>query len=572
MHICHHLPTKPLALLALFAATFPLAQAQFGSRRAPVFNNLTPAGSAAPAARPAEAVHFDGMDDVATPAMKQPALLIPRETAAEVLTPAQKAIREADRHFQFGKFYIQENKPVEARAEFDAAIDTLLDVPEGAPDRAAVEKKFEDLIRLIHRYDVDSLGSGLSLENPVFVQSPLPEILDLTFPIDPRLKDRALAQVAATSSQLPLAVNDAVLSYVNYFTSERGRRIIIYGMKRSGKYKPMISRILAEEGVPQEMIHLAQAESGFVPRAVSRAAAVGMWQFIRGRGAEYGLDSSRTFDERLDPEKATRAAARHLHDLYAQLGDWYLAMAAYNCGPYCVERAVQRTGYADFWELRSRNALPRETMNYVPAILAMAIVCKSPQAYGIDLGELDAPLEYNTVKVAAQTNLGLIADAADLPVSEIRDLNPSLLRGFAPAGYEVRVPRGKGSMVMAAMESVPEEKRASWRLHRVAEGESLAVIARRYSTTSTSIVAANSRLDSTFFDAPEQGEMILIPATLREDAAPKTAAKARAAAPAARRGYASTGRSTTGRAAVGHTGRSTQVASNAAKTHKTASR
>ncbi len=562
MYTCYPFPTKPLALLALLAATFPLAQAQIGSRRSPVFYNLTPAGSAVPAARTAEPVHFDGMDDVAPAVMKQPVLLIPGEMSAEVLTPAQKAIRAADRHFQFGKFYIQEGKLDEARVEFDAAIDTLLDVPEAAPDRSSVEKKFEDLIRLIHRYDVDSLGSGVAPESPVFVQSPLPEILDLTFPIDPRLKGRALAQVAATSSQLPLAVNDAVLSYINYFTSERGKRTIIYGMKRSGKYKPMISRILAEEGVPQEMIHLAQAESGFVPRAVSRAAAVGMWQFIRSRGAEYGLDSSRVYDERLDPEKATRAAARHLRDLYGQLGDWYLAMAAYNCGPYCVERAVQRTGYADFWELRSRSALPRETMNYVPAILAMAIVCKNPQSYGIDLGELDPALEYNTLTVTSQTNLGLVADAADLPVSELRDLNPSLLRGFAPAGYEVRVPRGKANMVMAALDSVPDEKRSSWRLHRVTDGETLASIARRYSTASNSIVAVNSRLDASFFDAPERGEMILIPASLREDAAPKASAKSKSRARASRAGYTT----------VKRTARSTQVASNAAKTRKTASR
>jgi membrane-bound lytic murein transglycosylase D len=562
MNICHPLPTKPLALLALLAATFPLAQAQIGSWRSPVFNNLKPASSVETAARTAEPVHFDGMDDVAPAVMKQPVLLIPAEAAAEVLTPAQKAIRAADRHFQFGKFYIQEGKLDGARLEFDAAIDTLLDVSEAAPDRSLVEKKFEDLIRLIHRYDVDSLGSGVAPESPVFVQSPLPEILDLTFPIDPRLKGRALAQVAATSSQLPLAVNDAVLSYINYFTSERGRRTIIHGMKRSGKYKPMISRILAEEGVPQEMIHLAQAESGFVPRAVSRAAAVGMWQFIRGRGAEYGLDSSRMYDERLDPEKATRAAARHLRDLYSQLGDWYLAMAAYNCGPYCVERAVQRTGYADFWELRSRGALPRETMNYVPAILAMAIVCKNPRSYGIDPGELDPPLEYNTLTVTAQTSLGLVADAADLPVSEVRELNPSLLRGLAPAGYEVRVPSGKASMVMAALESVPEEKRASWRMHRVNDGETLASIARRYSTASNSIVAVNSRLDASFFDAPERGEMILIPASLREDTAPKASAKSRSRATTNRGAYTSVKRAT----------RSTQVAATAAKTRRTSSR
>lgn len=561
MHIFHyHLPTRPLALLALLAATLPFAHAQFGSRRSPVFNNLVSAGTVVPGGQGADPADLIGMDGVAAPVMKQPVLLSPKDPSSELLTPAQKAIREADRHFQFGKFYIQEGKPDEARVEFDAAIDMLLDVPEATSDRASVEKKFEVLIRLIHRYDVDSLGSGVSPESPVFVQSSLPEILDLTFPIDPRLKGRALAQVAATSSQLPLTVNDSVLSYVNYFTSERGRRIIISGMKRSGKYKPMISRILTEEGVPQEMIHLAQAESGFVPRAVSHAAAVGMWQFVRSRGSEYGLDSSRTFDDRLDPEKATRAAARHLRDLYGQLGDWYLAMAAYNCGPYCVERAVQRTGYADFWELRSRNALPRETMNYVPAILAMAIVCKNPESYGIDLGELDPPLEYNTLTIGAETNLGLVADAADLPVSEIRDLNPSLLRGFAPAGFEVRVPKGKANMVKAALEAVPEEKRASWRLHRVANGETLAAIARRYSTAANSIIAANSRLDSSFFDAPEQGEMILIPASNRAEAAPKSKVQTRSRVKTSRRGYASVAGATRSKTASAKTAKARKTA------------
>src|SRR5437764_9724710 len=132
----------------------------------------------------------------------------------------------------------------------------------------------------------------------------------------------------------------------------------------------MIRRIFDQEGVPQELIHLAQAESGFLARAKSRKAAVGMWQFLAWRGREYGLDQTAYSDDRLDPEKATQAAARHLHDLYNEFGDWYLAMAAYNCGPGCVERAVQRTGYADFWELRAHNALPRETQNYVPLILA----------------------------------------------------------------------------------------------------------------------------------------------------------------------------------------------------------
>ncbi|MBI5283161.1 MAG: transglycosylase SLT domain-containing protein [Candidatus Solibacter usitatus] len=465
-------------------------------------------------------------------------LLIPREHPSEVLSQSQKAVRDADRHFHSGKFFLQEGKPGDARREFDLAVDVLLAVPESAPDRNLAEKKFEELIRLIHRYDVDSLGAGVSPENPVFVQSPLPEILDLTFPIDPRLKGKALAVVAAASSQLPLTVNDAVLSYINFFTSPRGKRVIEYGMKRSGRYRAMISRVLDEEGVPQELIHLAQAESGFAPRAVSYMAAAGMWQFVRSRGAEYGLAVTRLSDDRLDPEKATRAAARHLRDLYGQLGDWYLAMAAYNCGPYCVERAVQRTGYADFWELHSRRALPRDTMNYVPAILAMAIVCKNPRAYGIDLSSQDAPLEYDTIRMSAATSMALLADAADVAVSELRELNPGILKTAAPDGYEVRVPKDKGNSILAALESVPAGRRAAWRLHRVAEGDTLPLIARRYSAAPAAIVSANSRLDASFFDAPRSGELLIIPAVLRELPAP---ARRAAAARGAARGVAQKG-------------------------------
>ena len=170
----------------------------------------------------------------------------------------------------------------------------------------------------------------------------------------------------------------------------------------------MIQRILDEEGVPQELIHLAQAESGFIPRAMSSKAAGGMWQFVKFRGQEYGLTQTKYTDERMDPEKATRAAARHLHDLYNQFGDWYLAIAAYNCGPGAVQRAVERTGYADFWELRRRAVLPAETTNYVPIILAMTIMEKNAAEYGLTGIQFDPPIEYDTVDddVAHQPGAG----------------------------------------------------------------------------------------------------------------------------------------------------------------------
>ena len=167
-----------------------------------------------------------------------------------------------------------------------------------------------------------------------------------------------------------------------------------------------------------------------------------MWQFVQWRGRQYGLNQSAYTDDRLDPEKATRSAARHLRDLYQKFGDWYLAIAGYNCGDGCVEKAVQRTGYADFWDLRARNAIPKETTNYVPIILAMTIMHKNAKDYGLEEVEIDPALTYDTIELEAPTHLALIADIADRPVSEIRELNPSLLNSVAPANYALHVPEG----------------------------------------------------------------------------------------------------------------------------------
>ncbi len=423
-------------------------------------------------------------------------------------------ILRSQQQFEAGKKFYQRGDVADARKQFDLAIDTLLTAPENLPNRQKLERKLDELSESIYRYDREGLGSGEMQDEIVFDKSPIDGILEMTFPIDPNMKPKVMEEIQATVSQLPLEVNDSVLSYIHFFASERGHKTLVAGLRRAGRYKPLIQRILDEEGVPQELIYLAQAESGFMPRAVSYKQAEGMWQFVQFRGREYGLMQTTQSDDRLDPEKATRAAARHLRDLYTHFGDWYLAMAAYNCGPGCVDKAVMRTGFADFWELRNRDALPKQTENYVPAILAITIMAKNPRDYGLEGLDLDQPIEYDTLDIKVPTNVALIADSADRPVSEIRDLNPSLLKSIAPTGYSLHIPKGTSNAIQAALENVPPDRRMTWRMHRVERGETLAQIAKDFKTPPATIAQANN----SFSEAPEAGDLLIIPASYNPDA------------------------------------------------------
>jgi membrane-bound lytic murein transglycosylase D len=426
-------------------------------------------------------------------------------------THADATVQRAERHLEAGKRYYQAQDMENARHEFDAAIDLMLQASDENPaDREAYEKRMDEMVDSIHRYDLAGLGAAASLEDGKFEKAPLEDILQMTFPVDPRLKDRVREQLTATQSQLPLSINDAVLGYINYF-SNRGHKTLVAATERSGRYRPMIQHILEEEGIPQELIHLAQAESGFIPRAVSRKAAGGMWQFLTWRGQEYGLKQTPYTDDRMDPEKATRAAAHHLHDLYKEFGDWYLAIAAYNCGPGVVEKAVERTGYADFWELRARGVLPIETTNYVPIILAMTIMEKNAAEYGLTDLQMDAPLDYDTVTTTAPTNLLLASDLTDTAPSELAALNPAVLHGIAPANYAVHVPKGTGAQLAETLERVPAVDRASWRAHRFGNGETLAEVGKRYGVSPAALAAANHLPSS---EAAE-GDLLLIPAVQR---------------------------------------------------------
>jgi membrane-bound lytic murein transglycosylase D len=448
---------------------------------------------------------------------------VPNTVSGSTQLPASSSdqfIEKAQEHFQQGKKYYQAADTERARSEFDQAVDLMLEASDSAADRQVYESRLDEMVETIHRYDLAGLGSAVSIDEPRYEKAPLEDILQMTFPVDPKLKTKVREQVQATVSQLPLTVNDAVLGYIHYF-SGRGKNTLLAGLRRAGRYRELVQRILDEEGLPPELIHLAQAESGFLPRAVSRKAATGMWQFVAWRGREYGLNQNRYSDDRLDPERATRAAARHLRDLYQKFGDWYLAIAAYDCGPGVIERAVERTGYADFFELRDHHVLPLETTNYVPIILAFTIMSKNAAEYGLDGLVPDAPLEYDSVEITAPTNLGLVSDLTNTSAPEIQSLNPGLLRGLAPLGYSLHVPKGTGSYLTAALQMVPAERRASWRMHTVETGETLASIGKHYRTTPGTIAAAN-QMQST---PPTVGDRLMIPAAYHE-AAPVVLRKA----------------------------------------------
>ncbi len=372
------------------------------------------------------------------------------------------------------------------------------------------------------------MQQGDGFAEPKSEPAPIDEANEITPAVDESVKAKAEAEIKSTHSDLPLMMTDQVAGYINYF-STRGRATVEHALARSGRYEDMIRRTFREEGVPEDLIYLAQAESGFHPLAVSRAGARGMWQFMGSRAKGYGLERSWWVDDRQDPEKATRAAAHHLKDLYNEFGDWYLAMAAYNSGPGTVQNAVKRTGFADFWELYNRNVLPKETRNYVPIILAVTIMAKNPAQYGLDSVVKEKPVPYDTVKIDYAIDLRLAAECVDATASDLLDLNPSLLRMTTPKvtdsnsnkdrEFDLHLPAGTADKFQTAVATIPADKRVSWRYHKVQAGETLSSISRTYRIPSKSIAAANNLDDDLGKDtlAPETRLIIPIAASKQSD-------------------------------------------------------
>jgi membrane-bound lytic murein transglycosylase D len=491
-----------LAVLALSASSCQTAQKPASLVPAKPAPALTAVTAATPAPAPKQTQ--PNSSPVATPNPPQVQTQAPAQTAPPAETklesppppPASDLVADliarVEKDYQAGLDAYQAGQTDAAKQDFDRALNALLESNLDIRSDDRLEKEFNHVVEGINRLDLGSLGLSSDSDTQKAEPAPIDETNDVTLSTDAKVKAKAQLEIKSTHSDLPLMMTDQVAGYISYF-SNRGRGTFERAFARSGRYHDMMVSILKEEGVPQDLIYLAQAESGFHPLAVSRVGARGIWQFMASRARGYGLQHNMWVDDRQDPEKSTRAAAHHLKDLYAQFGDWYLAMAAYNSGPGTVQAAVRRTGYADFWELYHRNVLPKETRNYVPIILAVTIMTKNLSQYGFDDVSMDEPIAYDPVTINYPVDLHLVAECVDATPAQLQELNPSLLRLTTPreGTFVLHLPKGTKDQYQTAIAAIPSDMRLWWRYHKVQPSDTLASLARTYRVTAKSIVTAN---------------------------------------------------------------------------------
>jgi membrane-bound lytic murein transglycosylase D len=483
------------AVVALVLGGTACQTAQRPATLLPQGKSTTPALGATPAPAPQS-----NANSKTVPAAK---------TQSEVdLDPVAELIAQVEKEYKLGQDNYKAGHLESAKENFDRAFNLLLGSSLDVRTDDRLQQEFDRVLDGANGLELQALQEGDGFTQQKSEPAPIDEANEVTYPVDPNLKAKAEAEIAATHSDLPLMMTDPVAGYISYF-STRGRGTLERALARSGRYQEMIQRVLKEEGVPQELIYLAQAESGFHPLALSRAGARGMWQFMASRAKGYGLERDWWVDERQDPEKSTRAAAHHLKDLYNEFGDWYLAMAAYNSGPGTVQNAVKRTGYADYWQLYKRNVLPKETRNYVPIILAVTIMAKNPEQYGLDKVVTEKPVPYDAVKIDYPVDLRLVAECVDASASTLQDLNPSLLRLTTPKDreFELHLPAGTKDRYLSAITAIPPDMRVWWRYHKVAPGDTLSSVASAFHASRQAIVQANN-LDG-IESLPVESELII---------------------------------------------------------------
>lgn len=492
----------------------------------------------------------------------------PNEVEREDARVTQLVARAED-FFNKGKLNLADNRLLEARDDFDKAVDVILESGMDVRGNPRLREFYHQLVERIYREEVPvqsvqttvvaantqptqggatmvpvSTGSVQSQQTQVaqntapragfreqkFEPSPLDELSKLQLTEEEKevtTEEVAQLEEATRTVKLGIQPHPLIQGFINYYQG-RGRTTMENGLRRSGKYMKMAKRIFREEGVPEDVVWLGQVESSWRPTARSWAAASGLWQFIPGTGARFGLRQTAWVDERNSFEKATRASAQYLKWLNRRYnGDWALAMGAYNTGEGNIDRAIRRAGTANFWAIYPYIA--KETRDYVPNILATILIATNPAKYGFGHIRSDAPLSYDIVQVPTATSLNLIASATGSSLDYIRSINPELRRDVTPRGeaYNVRVPAGRSDELVAYLKEVPVSQRdrgavtlvnyrrentstagRSLISHRASSGDTVASIATKYGVSADEV----ARINGVAADAPlALGRQINVP-------------------------------------------------------------
>lgn len=411
----------------------------------------------------------------------------------------QALMRRVQQGYAEGSNLLKSGETAKARAAFNHAVDLLLDSGFDLTSTPVLQSFFRDLLRLIQQDEARYLQAEEVVEEKQeeAVVDELDRLDLIPISIDPVLSDAVAADLANTQYDIPIVLNETVLKSLNYWLG-KGRRYFSDGLVRSGRYRPMIAEAFKTESIPLDVMYLAQVESLFKTKAVSRARARGIWQFGRGTAIRYGLKVNRYIDERSDPEKSTRAAARYLSDLYAMFKDWNLVLAAYNWGEGKVQRLVDRSGRNDFWDLLElKRNFPKETKNHVPLIMASIILARNPEKYGLPT-ELDEPLVFDRVSISKPTDLKAAAKLMGLTTAQLKELNPALRGLTTPPGYpdfELKVPAGTSQEIIGKLAALPAAKvRAQpdyTARYRVRPGDTLTGIASKLGVTVAALQRAN---------------------------------------------------------------------------------
>lgn len=451
---------------------------------------------------------------------------------------AVDVMQRSQLHYLEGSNLIKMGNSEKARESFNKAVDLILASGLDLASASELNRFFQDLIRRIERdeslYLLPPDDSEEGAENAVLDELGAVNLIPIS--IDPSLQDAVVADLADTSYDIPIMLNENVLKSLDFWLS-RGRSLFEGGIFRSGRYRSMIERIFREESIPLDLMYLAQVESLFKTNAVSRARAKGIWQFTESTARRYGLKVNSYIDERSDPEKSTRAAAQYLDELYDMFKDWNLVLAAYNWGEGNVKRLIERSGLKDFWELVNiQRKIPNETKNHVPLIMASIILGRNPDKYGLP-SSMDSSLEYQEVSVSKSVDLKAAAKILEISLEKLKELNPALRGSTTPANYpdfKLKVPQDSSPDLFEKIASLPAVKpkpvQATGSRHKIQRGDTLTGIAALYRVNVNALINTNGGISP---KALKAGQYINIPSNARSTAtATKQPANQTASAPA----------------------------------------